>query len=156
MGVLAFLGVHLGSNASFGAITPVAQTAYNTIWYVNGLFGGSAQQFAVDGNGAVTLGASGTKITQILKGTGALIGVGANLAATTSIAFDIAVTGVVKGDTVFAQFATSTGAVAGWLVTGASASTTSGYITVDVVNNTGTTAYPPASVASTTQYLIIR
>jgi hypothetical protein len=56
LGVLAFLGVHLGSNASFGSITPVAQTAYNTIWYVNGLFGGSAQQFAVDASGNVTAG----------------------------------------------------------------------------------------------------
>ena len=100
---------------------------------------------------------TGTVMTQILSGTGILIGPSyVSLVASTTLPFDIAVSGVVSGDRVLAQFATSSANGAGWDIVGASASTTSGFVTVRIVNNTGTTATIPASVASTTQYLIIR
>lgn len=111
----------------------------------------------VDTGDGLVVGSTGSTITKIITGTGSLIGPNyTSLAASSSIPFDIAVTGVVSTDKVFAQFATSSAVGAGWLITGASASTTSGYITLGVVNNTGAAATIPASVASTTKYFIIR
>lgn len=78
-----------------------------------------------------------------------------SLSATTTLTADCAVTGVVAGDIVEAQFATSTGQVyGGWIVTGASASTTSGFISISYHNGTGAAATIPAAIASTTQYEI--
>jgi len=99
---------------------------------------------------------AGTQLSQVQKGTCSLIASSFTITASTSLAVDCAVTGVVSGDTVFAQFATSTSAGAGWLVTQVAASTTSGFITFNIVNNTGTNAVIPASIASTTRYLILR
>ncbi len=121
---------------------------------VGGIYNQVQQNFQ---NGGLIIGPSGSSLTQVIKGTGSLIAPSyVSLAASTTLAADIAVTGVVSGDTVFAQFATSTALGAGWEVVNASASSTAGYITVRFINNTGTAATIPASVASTTQYLIIR
>ena len=112
--------------------------------------------------GGVTVGA-GTAITEILKGScTSFNGNGANSidgshAASTTRAYDCAVTGVEDGDLVFAQLATSTanGSIT-WLVAGAKASTTDGYITV-MITNYGAAAVPSATgVGSSTSYLIIR
>lgn len=134
------------------------------------LVGGNQQ--AATGFGGVTTGTafphgisvgtqanSATNIASVWVGTGSLIGPNyTSLAASTTLPFDIAVSGVQSGDVVFAQFATSTqtGTGAGWLVTQASASSTAGYITLRVLNNTGAAATIPQSVASTTEYLIAR
>jgi hypothetical protein len=144
------LGIAIGgyffpkAGAAFGGITN-----YDTV---------SASGLAI-GVGCNSFGAAcgGTTITQVIKGTGILVMPNySSLAASTTLAADIAVTGVVSGDTVFAQFATSTANGAGWEVVGVSASSTSGFITLRIINNTGTTATIPASIASTTQYLILR
>lgn len=140
--------------------------------FFSGLVGGKSTVFGgtsnydtlsasglVIGSGCNQFGATcaGTTIAQILKGTGSLImPTYTSLAASTTLAADIAVSGVQSGDEVIAQFATSTATGAGWEVVGASASSTSGFITLRVINNTGTAATIPASIASTTQYLIIR
>jgi len=106
----------------------------------------------------LTTGSSGTKVDQLITGTCSLLltgGTNVTIAATTTKIADCAVSGVVTGDVVFAQFATSTAVNGGWTITSAAASTTSGYITVGVQNNTGASAVIPASVASTTRYLIL-
>lgn len=100
-------------------------------------------------------GSSGTRVGPIIVGTGILIAPSyVSLVASTSLPADIAVTGVVSGDYVFAQFATSSPAGAGWQIIGASASSTNGFITVRFVNNTGATATIPASIASSTLYQV--
>lgn len=106
------------------------------------------------GNPAV-LGTNPTNLSKLLMGTCSLISGAYNIAASSTVAMDCAITGVVSTDGVFAQFATSTNAVQGWSVAGASASSTAGYITLSVVNGTGAAAIIPASVASSTKYIIL-
>lgn len=99
----------------------------------------------------------GSQIQGMFRGKGILIMPNyTSLVASTSLVADIAVPGVVSGDAVLAQFATSTAAGAGWLVTGASASTTAGFITINFVNNTGAAATIPAGIASSTTFLVTR
>jgi hypothetical protein len=102
------------------------------------------------------IGQRGSVVANLLKGTCSLIAPSFTVAASTTVAMDCAITGVVSGDLVFVQFATSTAAFAGWQVGTASASTTAGYITVGVNNWTGVSGVIPASVASSTKYLIVR
>lgn len=115
----------------------------------------------------VSIGASGTTVTQLVKGfcsswngTG-LNSIDGSQTASTTEAYDCAVTGVVSGDLVVAQLSTSTpitssAGSAYWSIIGAKASTTDGYITVLLYNN-GPTAVPSAlGVGSSTSYIIIR
>ncbi len=108
------------------------------------------------GSGGLKIGSSGVAMTQFISGTGALIYSNPSVIASTTLPFDIAVTGVIDGDKVFVQTATTTANGAGWLITGASASTTSGFITLRIVNNSGATNVIPRNIASNTPYLIIR
>lgn len=104
----------------------------------------------------ITIGlptSSPTNVSKVLVGTGAIIGNKSQTASTTS-AYDIAVTGVVSGDIVFVQSATSTAAALPFIITGASASTTAGYITLTVFN-LGPAAAVPNAIASSTQYEVI-
>lgn len=123
------------------------------------LLGGVSNFDTVQVTGLI-VGSSATNSTNISfqkTGTCSLIASAyTSLAASTTIAMDCAATGAVTGDVVFAQFATSTNVGAGWLVTQASASTTAGFLTLSIVNNTGAAATIPASVASTTKYLVLR
>ena len=104
----------------------------------------------------LAIGQRGTQLAQVLKGTCALRAPSFTVAASTTVAMDCAVTGVLSSDTVFAQFATSSVVGNGWLISGANASSTSGFITMRVENRVGASAVIPASVASTTKYLILR
>lgn len=106
----------------------------------------------------IRIGANGTDVSQLQKGTCSLIMPSFSLVASTSVTADCAITGVTSTDVVFAQFATTTANTngPGWLVVGANASTTAGFITLSISNLTGATAIIPASVASTTKYLILR
>lgn len=107
---------------------------------------------------SLSVGPNGTQIAQVLKGTCNLIGTNASQAASSTLAYDCAVTGVKSGDTVFAQLASSTpvGGAAGWSISATLASSTNGYITVLLVNR-GVAAVPSAThVGSSTQYLIVR
>lgn len=109
--------------------------------------------------GKLLIGTNGTNIGNVNFQTCSLILASYTLAASSTVTADCAVTGAQTGDVVFAQFATTTpgaGTGAGWLITGASASTTAGFDTLSVINNTGTSAVIPASVASTTKVLNIR
>lgn len=106
-------------------------------------------------NGTTVLNSSGF-ITGPTTGTCSLIANNYTLAASSSIAMDCAITGILPGDILFGQFATSSANGAGWLITQASASSTAGFGTFRVVNNTGASALIPASVASTTSYFVSR
>lgn len=107
--------------------------------------------------GGEQVGANGTNINRFNFGTCSLIGVNANITASTSVSYDCAVSGVQPGDAVFGMFATTSASTAGpgWEVTRSSASSTAGYLTFNITNGTGATAYPPASIASTTQYIVV-
>lgn len=107
------------------------------------------------GSGGIKVGSNGSTVTQVIKGTGSIIG-NRSLTASTTGAFDIAVTGAVSGDNCFAQAASTTQVSLGFSIIGCSASTTSGYITLLVNNATGGNAVVPYPIASSTNYLIVR
>lgn len=101
---------------------------------------------------------TGTRVSQLLKGSCALIGTDASQTGTSTVAYDCAVTGVVAGDTVIAQLSTSTpfSTSRSWDIVAAKASSTSGFITVLLANN-GQTAIPSVTgVGSSTNYMIMR
>ena len=106
----------------------------------------------------LTVGTSGTSMSQVLSGNCTLIGTDASVTASTTKAFDCAVSNVVSTDRVMVQLATSTVAnYGGWAITGSKASTTAGFITVILQNLTGANAVPSVvSLGSSTPYLIIR
>lgn len=106
--------------------------------------------------GGLQIGQRGSDIKNANIGKCPLIGVNAAVAPSTTVAYDCAVTGAVRGDTVMGMFATSTGAGQGWEIVAASASTTANFLTFLVTNGTGASAYPPASIASSTQYFDFR
>lgn len=108
--------------------------------------------------GGLQIGQRGSEVKNLLKGTCALIGSDVSQTGTSTKAYDCAVTGVVSGDIVHAQLATSTpfSASRNWAITAAQASSTSGFITV-LLTNLGQTAVPSASaVGSSTSYIILR
>lgn len=107
------------------------------------------------GNPAV-LGVNPTNMSKFMFGTCPLIASNYTVAASTTVAMDCAITGVTSVDGVFGQFATSTQiGQGGWAIRGASASTTPGFITFSVVNSTGASNTIPASIASTTKYIVL-
>ncbi len=121
----------------------------------------------ITSSGTLKVGSSGTTLTQIIKGTctsfngAGLNSIDGSQPATSTRPYDCAVTGVVAGDVVIAQFATSTASQANgnipWQITGAKASTTAGFITVLIFNPLGTAVVPSSiGIGSSTAYIIIR
>ncbi len=112
-------------------------------------------------SGSLTVGTSGSNITQIIKGSCALTVVSTQVASS-SAPYDCAVTGVQSGDIVIMQFATTTGSPLWgksglWNIVAAQASTTNGFVTAVVQNQTGgTNVLSQTGIASTTNYTIIR
>lgn len=100
---------------------------------------------------------AGTQIDNLLVGTCNMVGMDVTQTATTTSAYDCAVTGVVAGDIVLANFPTTTPSTnLGWHLLGVNASSTAGYITFLVQNLTGADAVPSASaVGSSTPYMVI-
>ena len=95
---------------------------------------------------SAVIGTNGSTISELKGTTCDLIGTDASQTASTTVAYDCAVTGVASGDVVLAQLATSTpvGGSAGWSISAALASTTAGYVTVLLYNN-GVAAVPSAT-----------
>lgn len=118
-------------------------------------FGGVTNYDEVDATAIKIGGSNGSRIGLIAFGGCNMIASSFSFAASSSVAVDCAVPGVVTGDSVEAWFATSSSNGAGWLVTQSSASTTAGFITLRIVNNTGASAVIPASIASSTKYLVL-
>lgn len=105
------------------------------------------------------IGVRGSEIHTVLTGTCNLLGA-RSLTASTSIGYDCAVPGVVSTDRVFIM-APKTIPVQNtfgtYFAKDAYASTTSGYITVDIYNGTGAaTTSPSTTVLTGWRYLIIR
>lgn len=98
---------------------------------------------------SLKLGTNGSSGTFSKWGTCNLVG-GA-IAATSSASADCAVTGVLAGDIVIATLSTSSIGV----ITGAAASTTSGFITVRVFNLTGA-ASSVSALGTSTSYRVTR
>lgn len=119
--------------------------------------GGYYSLLPINTAGTLQVGANGTAIPKLIASTCSLIASTFTVTASTSVAMDCAVTGVVSSDApVLGMFATSTPSTAGpgWEITRASASSTAGFITFSVTNGTGATAVIPASLASSTQYVV--
>ena len=112
------------------------------------------------GCGSTQSPCTGTTMSQVMSGTCNLVGMDVSHAATTSKAYDCAITGIVSGDKIFATMATTSAGntFQGWRIAGATASSTSGFATLSIYNGTGAAVTVPSSsqVGSSTQYLIIR
>lgn len=170
--ILATIGIFTPAGKQFlGAVT--GETNYNTIG-VSGLKVGSTCNDSFGSSGCQT-------VAKVRFGTCALYdtsnGVASTLAASTTRAIDCqateplqsgaaaesALTGVVANDTVVLHFSTTTptttnstvGAVSLTIV-GYSASTTAGYITAIVANNTGATQTLGSTTIRNLQYIILR
>jgi hypothetical protein len=96
-------------------------------------------------NGGLKVGQNGSTFAELKATTCDLIGSNASQAASTTVAYDCAVTGIASGDVVLAQLASSTPGSASqagsWEIQAAKASTTAGYVTVLLKNN-GAAAVP--------------
>lgn len=129
-----------------GYFYPVAKQAFGEIGtrFPNGIY-----------VGPISAGVS--KVSGIAFGTCALIAPSYTVTASTTAAFDCAAAAVLPTDLfISSELATSTAAGTGWQLVGVSASSTAGFITYRIANNTGTTAVIPASLASSTAWSLIR
>lgn len=97
-----------------------------------------------------------TNFSKFKGGTCNLIMSSFTLAASTSIAADCAIPGLVSGDKIFGWFSTTTetNGSAGWLVAQQSPSTTPGFATFRILNLNGVSAVIPKSIASSTNYFM--
>lgn len=161
---LVALVVSLSVVAVVGSIKPATIDILGAVGtrFPNGLAVGTT---ATVTQNKLTIGNSGTAIGNFLFGTSALIGADVTQAASTTVAYDMAVTGALSGDVVISQFASSTPFVdeagntnsLGWVITSSKASSTAGYVTVLVANLTGSEAVLSATnIGSTTSYHLVR
>lgn len=117
----------------------------------------------IAGAEGLTVGTSGTNIDRINTGTCYIKAYAASIAASSSASVDCqanddvdaggiaALTGVTFGDIVVANLSTTTASdtFGGIYIKGAAASTTPGYITLEIVNLTGTTFTWPTTGTAT-------
>lgn len=103
------------------------------------------------------VGDNGSEFTELKATTCNLIGTDGSQTASTTSAYSCAVTGVASGDVVMAILSSSTpafpqtGVNPGWMIIGAKASTTAGFVEVLLTNFTGAAAIPSVtSVGSST------
>src|SRR5437868_3116917 len=112
IGVLVVLTLLLGYLYFSGATPPFGASSgpahFQKESFLQGLTGGQRDQWSVSNAGLMTIGSSGTAITQILKGTCNLLGMDASATASTTSNYDCAVTGVQSGDVVHVQLSTTT------------------------------------------------
>lgn len=101
-------------------------------------------------------GQLGTQATLEKWGTCNLIGT-PTITATSSAPMDCAITGIVAGDNLTLHMATTSriSAASYWSIVGYSASSTSGYATVNIYNGTGADGVPPIGATSSLQYRFI-
>lgn len=140
------IAIVIASAALFFAAQPAAPTASGVTNYDE-----------LDATAIKIGGTNGTRLGPIMTGICSLIAPSFTVSASSTVPMDCAITGVVPTDGVFAQFASSTAATfGGWSIRGASASSTAGFVTISVVNGSGGTGVIPASIASTTKYIVLR
>lgn len=132
---------------SLGATSAGNLLAENYIPYVlyNGGYN-SAKDLNI--TGGATFGSSGTTFNSLVGTTCNLIGSDASQVASSSKVYDCAVTGVTSSSIVIAQLATSTtvygpsAGCPGWFIAGSKASSTAGFVTVSLVNDSCAAAVP--------------
>lgn len=151
--VVGLLIASVNSSLVGGVYTQVNST------FREGIKVGTSNQTTISSSGVVTVGASGSAVTQLIKGTCNLTGMDVSQAASSTASYDCAVTGVVSGDLVLGSLGTTSQntSVLNWGIAGVKASTTDGYITFRITNFSGAAAAPSiTAVGSSTQYVIIR
>lgn len=160
IGVLAvltlFFGLNYFSPNSLGAASGPAHWQKES--FLQGLAAGGRDQLSIDNAGKLTVGATGTAVTQLNFASCDLIGSNASQAASTTLPYDCAVTGVTSSSKVIALLASSTprGGSSSWEIVGAIASSTSNFVTVLLTNN-GPAAVPSvSSVGSSTAVWFFR
>lgn len=120
--------------------------------------GGVTNYDEVDATAIKIGGSSGSRVGPMIMTSCSLIfsNGGYTVAATTSTPVDCAVTGIVPGDVVVANFGSTSPVVnGGWLVTQANASSTAGFVTLHIQNLTGTAnLIPGPGTASSTNVVI--
>lgn len=157
--------IFFGGRASVGGLSfGDSSTSLPNGLTVGGGTYASVPAFSV--TGASVFGAAGTSISQVIAGGTSLCVLGtkgpgninSSQAASTTVVYDCPITGVIAGDAVMAEFASSTVmGMNGWEITMAKASSTSGFIELGLYNGTGANAIPSVSGAgSSTSVLIIR
>lgn len=108
--------------------------------------------------GGLSIGPAGSDLVEVVAKTCNLIGSDSSQAASTTVAYDCAVTGVSSGDLVFAQLASTTpafGGTQGWAIVASKASTTANFVTVLLGNFSGAARVPSVfSVGSSTQIFV--
>jgi len=178
MGALAlFILLFGGAGHSFGlATSPQGDVVPNLQWMPLGLNLGSAQQFTVDSSGNVVesgnvsnsgttqIGANGTKLNHLISGIAQVIAYANTIAASSSARVDLGttgavggtLTGVVAGDACDGFATTTVGAWLGVDVIGSFASTTNGYCTLQLANNTGATFTWSAQASTSFAYQDIK
>ena len=151
-GVIAVVALVI---AIIGVYTPAGRS-------VSSYLGGVTNYDEIDVTALKVGGSNGTRMGVITHTASCtLIVPVATQTASTTQPYDCAVTGVVSGDTVFAQFASTTGLTAfgsggQWSIVGAKASSTAGFVTVLIRNETGAAANVSATgIASSTNILTI-
>jgi hypothetical protein len=156
-------------NGTFGATTATGMLAENYIPYVlyNGGYNSAKDintSAYLGSTGTFQVGSNGTTFSNIkAAGTCAMIfdtGYTSVFNASSTRAVDCAVTGLLSTDTVIvAMLGTTTISSTnsnGWQISQASASSTNGFLTMNVTYWGAGTATIPPSIASTTAYLIVR
>lgn len=109
--------------------------------FPNGLAVGSTASVTQN---KLTIGNSGTALGNVISANCALIGTDVSQAASSTVPYDCAVTNVTSSFRTWAQIATSTPfkTLGGWDIVASKASTTAGYVTVLLSNNTEAAAVP--------------
>ena len=92
----------------------------------------------------LAVGSSGTTIQKVIDTTCSIVA-NSSVPATSTRNFDCTVTGVVSGDRVTAMLAASSSVASQYVIKGVTASTTDGYVTISLLNLTGTAATPAAT-----------
>ncbi len=147
-------GINVGTTNQFvvsklGVLTSSATAAWS-----------AAQTFT----STVQFGSSGTALTQIKKGTCTIFAYATTIAASSTgnvdcqagVAALTSLGDVLKTDLVFIQMPTSTPTTSNGMQYYASASSTSGFISLRVINNTGTTFTWTSQASSSIPYIVIR
>lgn len=142
-------------------VIAIAGLYYPVASVVSNHFGNVTNYDEVDATAIKVGGTNGSRVGPVIAGNAfgtncALVGTGGTFAASTTVAFSCPITGVVAGDIVFANAASTTNSGSGgWFIKGAVASSTAGQVDVYMVNFTGATVAVPLAIASSTQLLVL-
>ena len=142
-----------GANSPFiaGAVNPTGPQHFQMEAFLQGIAFGTRNQTSADNAGCLTIGASGTKVCQVIDTTCNAIVYGSTIAASSSAFADCPVTGILSTDRVDATLAlgSSIPPSFNFSLQGAGASTTAGYARFSIFNSTGaaTSSYKQATTS---------